>query len=150
MIAPTPSSALVTKVLRELPPFETEQEGQIYTALIAERLLRAWPQNLSKDDLEFLNILCRKIEVTKKLLLSYELQWKQPKIPVALPPSFFPLILSVLLFLPAFPGGDKGQALKQLSAAFTLIDRAGDGGGVSVLDELRRYAEERLTLLTKD
>lgn len=148
MSEPIDAATIAGRVLQELPAEKEPGDNRVYLALRASALVTGWPKTLSNRDLEFLNMLCRKIEVTKKLFSLYEPNWKHPQTPVPLPTSFFPVIVAVLLLYPVFPGGDKGQALKQLSAAFTLIDRASEAGRAGLLSGLRRYAEERLALLT--
>lgn len=125
------------------------QAGRIYPARESMYLIRAWPQKLTKEDIEFLNKLCRKLDITKDVSEYYEVNWKRSESSASLDLQFWPTIIAVLLAYPHDNEDNCGQALKQLNTALTAIDLFTHRGGTKYLKELKLCAEDRLKFLIK-
>jgi len=106
-----------------------------------------WPQYLDQVEMSALDALCRKVDVARKVWLSYDKEWKNPALKEPLPNSVWPALIAAFLLIST--DGDRseearGGALKFINAAFNALDfyEAADDSHNS--SPLRTWAQMRL------
>jgi hypothetical protein len=128
-------------------PSDSLPKGSIHTASVLADLGRAWPRPLSRDSRDQLEAICRKLAITRTLLVRYDEHWKPTGNKTPLPEKEWTLAVATLLAWSQAPGqlgpDGAGLALKLLNAALSAIDAC-----PTIPEPLRAQAEAQLDELT--
>ena len=120
----------IKKVLAEAveasPAPETLGSSRISTPQTLVKLAQRWPSTPDQEGRAALEALCRKVHVAKKVMNSYQIDWKKDPEARPLDQIHQPLLIAVLL---AYSSADKqgteterGLGLKLLNAALDALD----------------------------
>lgn len=105
----------------------------------AQSLLQNAPSPLGPADEAGVDALCRKIDVVKKVIRSYDGDWKKPIDGTALDGSEIEVLISMFLFAAA-ADAKPDKKFKYLNSAFNALDLA----AVTNKDASRLAAEAQL------
>jgi hypothetical protein len=139
---------LIKQILEHSPVTEQPGDSEINTGAFIVGLLQAWPGPVGEMGRRGLEELCRKLAVTNQVKTAYDATWRQATEREDLPPTYWPALIAVLLssFADAEDHEEysKGRALKRLNGAYQALDLAREISGVSHIEELSAWADQRL------
>ena len=145
----SPLAALRRDALSDFAELPAADPRRHCTPHLLAGLLERAPETLDPQDVETLTQLCLKVDVTGDVREYYKRNWKPPKGAPTLAPRYWRGLLVVLLIgswgeIPA--GGDDGFGfrLKCLNAVFTAADRVAARTGAAAVEDILRYARDRL------
>jgi len=143
----------LAKLVKDAPDLldATMDSGKIYPAVLAARMIGSWPQHLEAEGIEFLDKLCRKINVAKTLSEYYEPDWKKSAGAVSMSTQSWPVILAVLLSYPV-RGDDhyKGRTLKYLNAVYTAFAILVGAEDIPYIYRFKDWAEYKLAKIIEE
>ena len=142
---------LLRKIIEAtLPPESPVGPNDTVSFLIG--IAAAWPGPITSDQRSGLEAMCRKLAVTRKVLQSYDAEWKRATDNRPLTAQQWGIVIAVLLAEykdeEAAAEYALGMELKRLNAAYIAIDIAGSLKDVPYLMEVESWAAERLSELT--
>lgn len=116
-----------------LPREEEVDAGRISVPAVLAHLAASWRYGPSALENEWLDALCRKIDVAGRVWATYELGWRKPAEAQVLPEPLRRLLIALLLAYarPTADGDDdaRGRCLKRINSALKAID------GLALADE---------------
>ena len=116
-----------------LPREEEVDTGRISVPAVLAHLAASWRCGPSEIDDEWLDALCRKIDVAGRVWTTYEPGWRKPAEAKVLPEPLRRLLIALLLAYahPTADGDDdaRGRCLKRINSALKAID------GLGLVDE---------------
>lgn len=126
--------------------------NKVYPVIVAARMIHLEPRRLETKDIEFLDMLCRKIHITKTLSEYYDPDWRKSASAAPLPTRCWPIILAVLLFYPISRDEQyRGRTLKYLNAVYaTFTILAGLDDDVSRVDRFKDWADYKLKEIIRE
>lgn len=142
---------LLRKITKaNLPPEPTCGPNDTISFLVS--LTAAWPGPITGEQKSGLEALCRQLAVKRKVLQSYDVEWKRATDSRPLGAQQWTILIVALLA--EYEDGEgaseytRGMELKRLNAAYIAIATAGSLEDVPYLEELESWADERLCELT--
>ena len=95
-----------------------------------------------------LEILCRKVDVWKRVWVAYDDSWKKAREKEPLPLSQWPALVAAVLHaasaMNAAAPAERGLRIKLVNSAFNALDLYRSLGGSTMSDELDRWARDLL------
>lgn len=142
---------LLRKITKaNLPPEPTCGPNDTISFLVS--LTATCPGPITGEQKSGLEALCRQLAVTRKVLQSYDVEWKRATDRRPLGAQQWAILIVALLA--EYKDGKevseytRGMELKRLNAAYIAIATAGSLENVPYLEELESWADERLCELT--